>query len=297
MRSFIHTTRKVAEEALIRSLAASGGGGGGITQLTGDVLAGPGVGSVPATVVRVNGATVPAAGALTTGNVLQVTGVSALGYAPVNLAGGPNFVTGTLPSGNLPALAGDVTGAPNTNTVVKITGAAGVAVVPNGTDLAFQFAAGTPSVSGRINFTKNAQQFLAYQDTTGADHGLVTTDGNDDLEFGSRGAGAVVRFLGGFSAALQHFTSGNNITIASAGVVENATTHTVNSTPYFFDSASNVQVGGVATTAGSGTGVLGITNATANPSTNPVGGGVLYATAGTLVWRGSGGTVTVLAPA
>lgn len=49
---------------------------------------------------KVNGSTVPAGGSLTTGNVLQVTGGSALGYAAVNLAGGANFVTGTLPIGN-----------------------------------------------------------------------------------------------------------------------------------------------------------------------------------------------------
>lgn len=49
------------------------------------------------TVTRINGATVPAAGALTPGNVLQVTGASALGYGAVNLAGGANNVTGTLP--------------------------------------------------------------------------------------------------------------------------------------------------------------------------------------------------------
>jgi hypothetical protein len=69
-----------------------------------------------------NLATVPAAGALTTGNVLQVSGSSALSYAPVNLAGGANFVTGTLPAGNLPSLAGDVTGAVGSTTVGKIQG-------------------------------------------------------------------------------------------------------------------------------------------------------------------------------
>ncbi len=51
-------------------------------------------------VLRIHGASVPIAGALTIGNVLQVTGVSALGYAPVNLAGGINFVTGALPVAN-----------------------------------------------------------------------------------------------------------------------------------------------------------------------------------------------------
>jgi hypothetical protein len=87
-------------------------------------LAGDVTGTITAnTVTKINGSTVPAGGALTTGNVLQVTGVSALGYAPVNLAGGANFVTGVLPVANLPSLAGDVTGTITANTVVKINGA------------------------------------------------------------------------------------------------------------------------------------------------------------------------------
>lgn len=53
-----------------------------------------------ATVAKVNGSTVPAGGALTTGNVLQVSGASALSYSPVNLAGGANYVSGTLAAGN-----------------------------------------------------------------------------------------------------------------------------------------------------------------------------------------------------
>jgi hypothetical protein len=38
-------TRQIADEALLRAVHAGGGGGGGITQLTGEVLAGPGSGS------------------------------------------------------------------------------------------------------------------------------------------------------------------------------------------------------------------------------------------------------------
>jgi hypothetical protein len=49
----------------------------------------------------INGSTVPAGGSLTTGNVAQVSGAAALTYAPVNLAGGVNFVTGILPANNL----------------------------------------------------------------------------------------------------------------------------------------------------------------------------------------------------
>jgi hypothetical protein len=87
-------TRRIADEALLRASKA-GGGGGGITQLLGDVLAGPGSGAVTATVVRVNGATVPAAGALTPGNLLQVSGAAALVYAALNLAN-PASVSGVL---------------------------------------------------------------------------------------------------------------------------------------------------------------------------------------------------------
>jgi hypothetical protein len=89
------------------------------TTLSGDTTVGA---TGITTTGKINGASVPAAGALTTGNVLQVTGVSALSYAAVNLAGGANFVTGTLPVGNLPSLSGDVTGAINANTVGKIQG-------------------------------------------------------------------------------------------------------------------------------------------------------------------------------
>jgi hypothetical protein len=52
-------------------------------------------------VVQIHGATVPIAGALTTGNALQVSGASALTYAAINLAGGTGSVTGALPITNL----------------------------------------------------------------------------------------------------------------------------------------------------------------------------------------------------
>lgn len=48
---------------------------------------------------------------------------------------------------------------------------------------------------------------------------------------------------------------------------------------------------------GDGKGVIGIGNATVTPSVNPVGGGVLYVEDGALKYRGSNGTVTIIAPA
>ena len=63
-------------------------------------------------VSRINGATVPIAGSLTIGNVLQVSGAGSLTYAPLNLAGGSNYISGILPIGNQAnqVLGGDLTG-------------------------------------------------------------------------------------------------------------------------------------------------------------------------------------------
>jgi hypothetical protein len=59
--------------------------------------------------------------------------------------------------------------------------------------------------------------------------------------------------------------------------------------------AGNIGINGAS--FGSGTLVLFIANATAVPSTNPSGGGVLYVESGALKYRGSSGTVTTIANA
>lgn len=48
---------------------------------------------------------------------------------------------------------------------------------------------------------------------------------------------------------------------------------------------------------GSGVGVIYVANASTVPSTNPTGGGILYAENGALKWRGPSGTVTTIANA
>jgi hypothetical protein len=58
----------------------------------------------------------------------------------------------------------------------------------------------------------------------------------------------------------------------------------------------NLSLGTIATFGG-GIGVFAITNAATSPTTNPTGGGILYAEAGALKWRGSSGTVTTMANA
>ncbi len=56
---------------------------------------------------------------------------------------------------------------------------------------------------------------------------------------------------------------------------------------------------GIRTTSqfGGGQGVIAIANASVTPSANPAGGGILYVEDGALKYRGSNGTVTVIAPA
>lgn len=59
-----------------------------------------------------------------------------------------------------------------------------------------------------------------------------------------------------------------------------------------------VMFGSTSTQLGGGSvGAVGIANAGTVPTTNPSGGGVLYAEGGALKWRGSSGTVTTIAPA
>lgn len=60
---------------------------------------------------------------------------------------------------------------------------------------------------------------------------------------------------------------------------------------------SNTMFGTLTGAFGGGDGVIGIANATTVPNANPAGGGVLYVTGGALTYRGSGGTVTTIAPA
>ena len=62
-----------------------------------------------------------------------------------------------------------------------------------------------------------------------------------------------------------------------------------------FPGSKNIQLGGGSASIGSGSGVIGITNATTVPTTNPTGGGVLYVEAGSLKYRGTSGLVTILA--
>lgn len=167
----------------------------------GDVTGAPGA----SVVERVNGATVPAAGALTTGNVLKVTGVGALGYGAVDLAGGANHVTGLLPIANLAAPnfgsqailtsgtlgAGASTLGATTVTTLGIGTLTGVVKAASGTISAAALVntdvdAAAAIVASKLNLTTIAQNIA--NTGTFANTGTVTVTGNIAVSGVSQGA-------------------------------------------------------------------------------------------------------------
>jgi hypothetical protein len=106
-------------------------GAKGIVQLAGD-LAGTGSAAATPRVGAINSTTVPAGGALTVGNVPQVSGVSALTYGPINLAGGANYVTGALPRANttFQSGVGALTNGVSASIAATITASSRITVTP-----------------------------------------------------------------------------------------------------------------------------------------------------------------------
>lgn len=106
--------------------------------------------------------------------------------------------------------------------------------------------------------------------------------GNTELAVYSLGTGIIPLALRGFSgqtADLQQWQNSSGTVLGAVG------------------SDGRLAIGS-AGSFGSGTGgVVFIANATAAPSTNPTGGGILYVASGALRYRGSSGTVTTIAAA
>lgn len=101
--------------------------------------------------------------------------------------------------------------------------------------------------------------------------------------------GLTVRGAAGQTANLQEWQ--NSAGSVLAGVYQSGS---IFSTGGFYSDFA-LKVGSVnADLAGGGKGVIAMANAGV-PTANPVGGGVLYAEAGALKWRGSAGTVTTIA--
>jgi hypothetical protein len=129
--SSVYTTvrnRLDTVEDLLEAVIA-GGGGGGSSGTAGGNLSGTYPNPV---VIRINNATVPPAGALVSGNILQVIGPNSLEYAPLNVGGGNTYITGVLPAANQAAqvMGGDVSGTTTSATVVALQGNAILNLLP-----------------------------------------------------------------------------------------------------------------------------------------------------------------------
>jgi hypothetical protein len=147
------------------------------------------------------------------------------------------------------------------------------------------------------------------EDTNGVSPYVVFTTGN--IRFDARTSTfipLVVRGAASQSANLQEWqnsggTALSNIT--STGVIRSTLSMQAlgmqsvsdGSQSMAFSSNRNVQIGATTGVYGGGTGVIGITNASGTPTTNPTGGGILYVEAGALKYRGSSGTITTLGAA
>lgn len=118
-------------------------------------------GTFPAgTNAKINGATVPAAGSLTTGNSLHVSGASALSYSALNLGGGAGWVTGTLPAGNQAAqtMGGAVGGTTAASTISLTANGSITGVLPAANQAAQSLAGAVGGNTGAstISLTGNA---------------------------------------------------------------------------------------------------------------------------------------------
>jgi hypothetical protein len=147
----------------------------GITQLTGDVTAGPGTGSVAASVVRVNGASLPTNTAYVKTNgsgqivvaTTPVTSVSLTAPSDFNVSGSPVTTTGTLAltyanqSANL-VFAGPASGAATTptfrslvaNDIPVATNSTVGGVVPDGTTTTVAAGGVISAIAGTAGITQ-----------------------------------------------------------------------------------------------------------------------------------------------
>jgi hypothetical protein len=201
----------------------------GVVRMTNDLA---GTGAAPV-VARINGATVPAAGALTPGNVLQVSAVAALVYAAVNLAGGANYVINRLPIANIGFGNADTvltTNAAGSDTLYRkivnanVDDAAAIAVakLAPGTDGQFlRTVTGVPTWStvtvgsGGVTPGTDGQIFVT---TAGPTSGWATAGGDWD---GAVTANVVRRLRGAaIGSAAGALTTGTVLRVTGASTID-----------------------------------------------------------------------------
>jgi hypothetical protein len=206
--------------------------------LVGDTTGSGTTASTTTTTVKINGASVPAAGSLTTGNVLQVNGVSSLTYAAINLAGGSNYITGNLPVSNIaPGTAAQVLMS-NGTPAITWTSFSGDATVSATGVITVVSAAGNFTVNG--NLTVDGTETIIG---TSVFQSAVTFDGNvtvaDDYIFTVVGATAGSYSINGATASSLTTNSGASLTITAGA----ASTWSTSAGALTVDSAAALNLG------------------------------------------------------
>lgn len=162
---------------------------------------------------------------------------------------------------------------------------AGVFRIRTGTSSRVEFdsAGGYTFKSGAVKFEGTFQVTSTIPDTTA--HGVYLGRRNGDQTQPS-----VVLSTGTDEWQIENRSADFMLRLNDASAFK------LNTTRAAFLGGRNLGVN-TETAFGSGTGVVGIANATAVPTANPTAGGVMYVEAGSLKFRGSAGTVTTIAPA
>lgn len=191
----------------------------GIVQLAGDL---GGTAASPLN-LKINGTSVPAGGALVTGNSMHVSGTSAVTYSALNLAGGSGWVSGILPSANMFQATTTVSGAVRLTNDLAGTGAAPVVARVNGatyqaagalvtgnsayvsgvsatTYSALNLAGGSGWITGILPTTNQAPQAMAG-DVSGTTAASVVNKINGVTVTGTPVAGYVLTAASGTTAA------------------------------------------------------------------------------------------------
>jgi hypothetical protein len=226
------------------------------------------------------------------GDGLVSDGFGVMSWAPVALTSGKLSQFAATTSAELAGVISDETGS-------------GALVFANSPSLI------SPNItSGNVNFSANAQRIFGIFSGTVSDRLYFKnniTNGNTTLGVLPNGTSVTAGiFFNSSDTDFTNFRQGQFIQESSSFRIGCRGVGTGSAVPIEFqvnlisrliiETNGNIGINGSSYGASS-VGVIAIANATATPTTNPVGGGVLYVSGGTLYYLGSGGTLTPIAAA
>jgi hypothetical protein len=215
--------------------------------------------------------------------------------------------------------AGDLSGTSTSQTVVSITGASGVVnIAATGNVITWAAATTAPGLSQATQTSDTAtnsmtlapQAPFASATSTNRNAGNLTIALPQPVSGGTESSFKITSFGNALitvnTDAIQSsgwaqilMPSSNQFVAGPSALQVNGGSQVqifANSTGMVNVSNTGIQLGSVTAALGGGSKVIGLSNATVNPTTNPSGGLVLYGNGGTLTQRGSGGAQVDIAP-